>query len=133
MATRKKEIKKPSFIITYAVCLLVSLIIVGGFGIVIGMSQYDNYYDQAWNNTVSREDDMSIEVLKILHTDKEDLTREKLVWLKWIMVNFFAETGRCAEVYYDNQLIADSKCSLILKYNVYSEDENCRSSPAADG
>ena len=123
MATRKKEIKKPSFIITYAVCLLISLIVVGGFGIVIGVSQYDNYYDQAWNNTVSREDDMSIEVLKILHTDKEDLTREKLVWLKWIMVNFFAETGRCAEVYYDNQLIADSKCSLILKYNVYSEDE----------
>ena len=82
MATRKKEIKKPSFIITYAVCLLVSLIVVGGFGIVIGVSQYYHFYQQAWNNMVTLDTDLTTEICNFLSTDKEDMTREKIVWLK---------------------------------------------------
>ncbi len=123
MATRKKEIKKPSFIITYAVCLLVSLIIVGGFGIVFGAYAFNQYSNETWNNLVSHDNELTLEICNFLNTDKEDLTRERIVWLRWILLNHYSETGRCAEVYYDNELIADSKSTLILKYNVLSDDE----------
>ena len=123
MATRKKEIKKPSFIITYAVCLLVSLIIVGGFGIVFGAYAFNQYSNETWNNLVSHDNELTLEICDFLNTDKEDLTRERIVWLRWILLNHYSETGRCAEVYYDNELIADSKSTLILKYNVLSDDE----------
>ena len=123
MATRKKEIKKPSFIITYAVCLLVSLIIVGGFGIVFGAYAFNQYSNETWNNMVSHDNELTLEICNFLNTDKEDLTRERIVWLRWILLNHYSETGRCAEVYYDNELIADSKSTLILKYNVLSDDE----------
>ena len=97
MATRKKEIKKPSFIITYAVCLLVSLIIVGGFGAAIGVSQYYLFYVRAWGNMVGLDADLTTEICNFLSTDKEDITREKIVWLKWVILNHYSETGRCAE------------------------------------
>ena len=120
MATRKKEIKKPSFIITYAVCLLVSLIVLGCFGTVIGVSQYYQYYEQAWNNMVTLDADLTTEICNFLSREKEDLTREKIVWLKWVILNHYSETGRCAEVYYDKELIADARSTLILNYTDFS-------------
>jgi signal transduction histidine kinase len=123
MATPKKEIKKPSFIITYAVCLLVSLIVLGSFGAVLGLYAYNQYNYRAWDNMSSRHNDLTSEITHFLNTDKDNLTRDKIVWLKWVLVNHFTETGQCAEVYYDNELIADSQSTLILKYNVSSEDE----------
>ena len=86
MATRKKEIKKPSFIITYAVCLLVSLIIVGGFCAAIGVSQYYLFYVRAWGNMVGLDADLTTEICNFLSTEKEDITREKIVWLKWVIL-----------------------------------------------
>lgn len=120
MATRKKEIKKPSFIITYAVCLLVSLIIVGGFGAAIGVSQYYLFYVRAWGNMVGLDADLTTEICNFLSTEKEDITREKIVWLKWVILNHYSETGRCAEVYYYNELIADAGSTLILNYTDFS-------------
>ena len=120
MATRKKEIKKPSFIITYAVCLLVSLIVLGCFGTVIGVSQYYLFYDRAWGNMVGLDADLTTEICNFLSTDKEDMTREKIVWLKWVILNNYSETGRCAEVYYDKELIADARSTLILNYTDFS-------------
>ena len=120
MATRKKEIKKPGFIITYAVCLLVSLIVLGCFGAAIGVSQYYHFYQQAWNNMVTLDNDLTTEICNFLSTDKEDLTRERIVWLKWVILNYYSETGRCAEVYYGNELIADAGSTLILNYTDFS-------------
>lgn len=122
MATPKKEIKKPSFIITYAVCLLVSLIVLGCFGTVYGVSKYNHYYELAWDNMVNIEADLTTEICNFLITNKDDLTRKKIVWLKRAILDHYSATGRCAEVYYDNELIADARSTLIMNYTDFSEE-----------
>ena len=94
---------------------MVSLIIVGGFGAAIGVSQYYLFYVRAWGNMVGLDADLTTEICNFLSTEKEDITREKIVWLKWVILNHYSETGRCAEVYYYNELIAE----MLSEYTCY--------------
>ena len=45
-----------------------------------------------------------------------------IVWLKWLLVNHYSETGQYIEVYKDKELVADAGSTITLSYNQFSGD-----------
>lgn len=123
MNARKKTIKKPSFVITYVISLLiVSPFLIGVVGLLIYNSERTKYYSRVSKNVSENYSDVENEIFTYLAKDREKITKSDTVWLKWILVNHYSETGQYIEVYKDNELVADAKRTVTLTYNERSDD-----------
>ena len=123
MNARKKTIKKPSFVITYVISLLiVSPFLIGVVGLLIYNSERTKYYSRVSKNVSENYSDVENEIFNYLAKDREKITKSDTVWLKWILVNHYSETGQYIEVYKDNELVADAKRTVTLTYNESSDD-----------
>lgn len=123
MTARRKTIKKPSFVITYVISLLiVSPFLIGVVGLLIYNSERTKYYSRVSKNVSENYSDVENEIFYYLAKDREKITKSDTVWLKWILVNHYSETGQYIEVYKDNELVADAKRTVTLTYNESSDD-----------
>ena len=122
MNTRRKTIKKPSFIITYAISLLiVSPFLFGVVGLLIYNSEKTKYYSRVGSNLSENVSDIEYSIFDFLKKDKEKVTESDIVWLKWLLVNHYSETGQYIEVYKDKELVADAGSTVTLSYNQISD------------
>lgn len=122
MTARKKTIKKPSFVITYVISLLIVVLLLSGIGAVVYNSERSKYDERVRVGLTDCSNDIESEIYRVLKKNKDDITAADIVWLKWCLANYYIETDQYLEVYYDNEKIADAKSSIYLTYNVSSED-----------
>lgn len=122
MTARKKTIKKPSFVITYVISLMIVLFVLSGVGAVVYNSERSKYDERVRVGLTDYQNDIESEIYRVLKKDKDDITAADIVWLKWCLANYYTETDQYLEVYYDNEKIADAMSSIYLTYNVSSED-----------
>ena len=124
MTARKKTIKKPSFVITYVISLLiVSPFLIGIVGLLFynfEKTKYDSRVSEKMSQNFS---DLENEIFRYLAKDKEKITEADTVWLKWILVCHYTETGQYVEVYRDKEVVADAKRTVTLTYNESSDKE----------
>ena len=122
MTARKKTIKKPSFVITYAISFLIVVLLLSGIGAVVYNSERSKYDERVWVGLTECSIEIESEIYRVLKKNKDDITAADIVWLKWCLANYYNETDQYLEVYYDNEKIADAKSSIYLKCHVSSED-----------
>ena len=124
MNAHKKTIKKPSFVITYAISLLILFpFILGVVGLLFYNFEKSKYYTRVSANVRQNYSDLENDIFSYLWKDKEKITESDIVWLKWLLVNHYSETGQYIEVYKDNELVADAKQTVMLTYNQCSGDQ----------
>ena len=124
MTARKKTIKKPSFVITYVISLLiVSPFLIGVVGLLLYHSERTKYYSRVSANLSQNYSDIENYIFDYLAEDKEKITPSETVWLKWTLVCHYSETGQYIEVYKDKELVADAKQTVMLTYNQSSGDQ----------
>lgn len=124
MTARKKTIKKPSFVITYVISLLiVSPFLIGVVGLLLYNSERTKYYSRVGANLSQNYSDIENYIFNYMAKDKEKISPSETVWLKWLLVNHYSETGQYIEVYKNKELVADAKQTVMLTYNKYSDDQ----------
>ena len=124
MTARKKTIKKPSFVITYVISLLiVSPFLIGVVGLLLYNSERTKYYSRVRANLSQNYSDIENYIFDYLAEDKEKITPSETVWLKWTLVCHYSETGQYIEVYKDKELVADAKQTVMLTYEQCSGDQ----------
>ena len=124
MTARKKTIKKPSFVITYVISLLiVSPFLIGVVGLLLYNSERTKYYSRVGANLSQNYSDIENYIFDYLAEDKEKITPSETVWLKWTLVCHYSETGQYIEVYKNKELVADAKQTVMLTYNQCSGDQ----------
>ena len=118
------KIKKPSFILTYCVCL----VIVGAFLACIGKLIYNNaaweYYNAASKEISYYEQSVNSTILAAL--DKENVTPQDIAKLKARLVFVYSATGMRIKVYYNQKQVADSSWNMIMHYSPDDNDSDSR-------
>lgn len=123
MTARRKTIKKPSFVITYAISLLIVVLLVSGIGVIVYKSEESKYYTRVFANEAEKYKEIESEIYDFLKKDKEKTTRADIVWMKWLLVNHYIETGQYIKVYKDKEMVADGSSMIHMVYNLESDAE----------
>lgn len=122
MTNHKRTIKKPRFLISYLISFAVAFLVLLGVGIIVFNSESSKFYTRVKANAYENYCDIQDAAYNFINKDREDISELDIVWLRWLLVNHYAETGEYMEVYYDNKLIADAKQNVMLSYNTKYED-----------
>ena len=98
MKARKGTIKQPKFLISYFVSALILLLIFGLIGACIAMTGYSEYEMEVATDkyTFLSDQDLDSGIYSYFTEalNKEDISSEELVNLKWYLTDLYSETGQ---------------------------------------
>ncbi|SCW31863.1 Signal transduction histidine kinase [Ruminococcaceae bacterium YRB3002] len=116
MSTRKKIIRKPSFLITYAVSAVIMFILSVCIGLLVYAKKESEYDSRVmyWKKVYELDLDSILE--RTLYKGPEDVTREDLVNIKAALLSHYTDTEQYTEVYFNCEKISDACRSALLTY-----------------
>lgn len=124
MTARKKTIKKPKFIITYAISFLIILAVLTCVGILLYLLEDEKYSTRVKQDATESEYRVEESLYEFIQKDKEDITGKDIVELKDMLVNLYSRMGVYTEVRYDGQTVVDSRRTIILDYYLPEYKDN---------
>ena len=124
MNGRKKAIKKPKFIITYAISFLIILAVLTCVGILLYLLEDEKYSTRVKKDAIESEYRVEESLYEFIQKDKEDITGKDIAELKDMLVNLYSRMGVYTEVRYDGQTVVDSRRTIILDYYLPEYKDN---------
>ena len=116
MTTRKKTIKKPSFITIYFISFFIVSLLLFGVGALIYNNEKTKFNSKLSEHSRELYSDVTGNIFDFLEKDKEKVTEADIVLLKHRLVLYYSWTGQYIEVYRGTELVADAKISAFLDY-----------------
>ncbi len=110
----KRQIRKPIFIVTYAISLAFSFIMLGCIGALIYSLHWSDYETQI--QTLKRMTEFNLNNIIDKHINKNEVTREDISIIRQAIVTHYTDTEQFLEVYFDGDMIADSSKTAIMTY-----------------
>ena len=114
MTTRRKAIRKPSFIITYAISFVIVFLVLGCIGLLIYSKAEDRYQAENIHFRLIQENDMTDKVIG--YFEKESVTQEDIVNAKIELLSHYTDTAQYAQVWVNGKLSVDASQTAFLRY-----------------
>ena len=96
MTTRRKTIKKPSFIITYAISFVLFFLVLGCIGLLI-YNRAETLF-QFENNQFRIRSELELQEKIVGHLTKEIVTGEDIVKVKELILSHYTDTAQYAQL-----------------------------------
>ena len=114
MTTRRKVIRKPSFIITYAISFVIVFLVLGCIGLLICINAEDRYQGENIHFRLTQENEMTDKIIG--YYEKESVTQEDIVNAKIELLSHYTDTAQYAQVWVNGKLSVDAGQTAFLRY-----------------